>query len=140
MPVHQLHAFLRELLGKGSVPALSAYLPERVVTAVMGMRNHGADVETITCLLLGTMSCDGGSPCPRCITVVPLFVPVLHQCLCLCSWHMHHSLFLPELVAYVNMHVCMCMCMCMYVRVCVRKHVGFCIVCAWTTASVHSHS
>lgn len=58
-PVPELHAFLRELLARHKVPALLPYLKDAVVQAVSQMLNHGADVDSVACLLIGVMSPTG---------------------------------------------------------------------------------
>ena len=59
VPIKELHTFLNDLLEKHSVPDLMKYLPEAVVQSVCQMLNHGIDIESTTCLLLGCMSFEG---------------------------------------------------------------------------------
>ncbi|KAG1679240.1 hypothetical protein FOA52_009269 [Chlamydomonas sp. UWO 241] len=65
LQIQELHTFLRNLIAKDSVPALAEHLPEHLLTHVAGMRNRGADAETIVCLLVGVMSF-GGYEVSRC--------------------------------------------------------------------------
>jgi hypothetical protein len=55
----ELHAFLTELLNQQNVSSLTKHLPGSLTERVCQALNHGIDIESIVCLLLGTMSTGG---------------------------------------------------------------------------------
>lgn len=63
LPIKELHPQLSRLIASGNLVRMQRSLAPEVVQAISEMANHGIDVDTMACLLLGCLSPDGERAC-----------------------------------------------------------------------------